>query len=92
MALPKVVSHIRDRLMDSVLCEQIEIGASRAHPVSVWCGSALQEDLSGRQRDAMTTLALLDVTLYPYRFLVALWAAMRSGIIAERKKNNARIG
>jgi hypothetical protein len=29
---------------------------------------------------------LLDVTFLPYHFLVALWAAMGSGIIADRKK------
>jgi hypothetical protein len=32
------------------------------------------------------SFSFVGVTFLPYHFLVALWAAMRSGIIADRKK------
>lgn len=53
-------------------------------------GRPCKRKLSRRQVDAMTALAFLNVTLLSYRFLVALWAAMRTGYHCQQKQKKSR--
>lgn len=60
------------------------------HPVSVWCGSALQEELSSRrQTDAMAALALEEATLGGFVSRDGSWRLGYLGMIAGRSRRNA---